>query len=169
MSKAFTRESDVDSDEPAHPRPASALPPGAANYITPGGARRLREEVARWVEIERQALVAAGESRKVAALDLRFAQIEESLRSAIIVPPPVDLAERGTVRLGALVSVRRRGGDAQYRIVGADEVDLDRGWVSWFSPIARALLNARVGQKVRFKFPSGEENIEILRITYDAE
>jgi transcription elongation factor GreB len=169
MSKAFTRESDADSDDPAPTRLLSALPPGAVNYMTPGGARRLREEVARMMDIERPALIAAGESRKAAALDMRVVQIGESLRSAVIVPPPMDPGERDTVRLGANVTVRRHSGEARYRIVGADEVDLDRGWVSWFSPIARALLNARLGQQIRFRFPSGEESIEILDITYDVE
>ena len=53
------------------------------------------------------------------------------------------------------------------RIVGIDETEADRGWVSWLSPIARALLNARLGEGVRFKLPSGEEELEILRIEYE--
>ena len=59
------------------------------------------------------------------------------------------------------------GSEAQYRIVGVDEIDLDRGWVSWQSPIAKALLNAKRGQRIRFKFPSGEETLEILDIRYE--
>ena len=55
-----------------------------------------------------------------------------------------------------------------YRIVGADEIDLDQDWVSWVSPIARALLNARLGQRVPFKFPSGETELEVIRIEYQA-
>jgi transcription elongation factor GreB len=53
--------------------------------------------------------------------------------------------------------------------VGVDEIDLDRGWVSWASPIAKALLNATLGQRVRFRFPSGEEQLEVLKISYEAE
>ncbi|MBI4660573.1 MAG: GreA/GreB family elongation factor [Verrucomicrobia bacterium] len=51
--------------------------------------------------------------------------------------------------------------------VGIDETDIDRNWISWLSPIAKALLNARLGQGVRFKFPSGEEELEILSIVYE--
>jgi transcription elongation factor GreB len=57
--------------------------------------------------------------------------------------------------------------ETRYRIVGLDETDTDRGWVSWLSPIARSLLNARLGERVRFKFPSGEEELEIVCIEYE--
>ena len=64
--------------------------------------------------------------------------------------------------------MRRSDGEEDcYRIVGVDEIDLERSWVSWASPIARALLNARVGERVRFKFPSGEEELEIMQIDYE--
>jgi len=46
-------------------------------------------------------------------------------------------------------------------------VDLDRNWVSWISPVARALLNHRVGERVRFKLPGGERELEITAITYE--
>ena len=84
-----------------------------------------------------------------------------------MVPPP---AERdGVVRFGATVTVRERSGtEERYRIVGVDEMDIDRGWVSWLSPIAKALLNARLGRRVRFKFPSGEKELEIIRVEYEA-
>lgn len=61
----------------------------------------------------------------------------------------------------------RNGCESHYRIVGVDEADIDRNWVNWLSPIAKALLNARLGQRVRFKFPSGEEELEIVGITYE--
>jgi len=50
--------------------------------------------------------------------------------------------------------------------VGIDETDLDRDWVSWLSPIAKALLHARLGQQIHFHFPSGEEDLEIVSIEY---
>ena len=65
-------------------------------------------------------------------------------------------------------SVRETSGaESSYRIVGVDETDIDRNWVSWLSPIAKALLNARVGQRVRFKFPSGEAELEIVSVAYE--
>jgi transcription elongation factor GreB len=51
-------------------------------------------------------------------------------------------------------------------IVGIDEVDLDRGEVSWISPIARALLKAQEGDVVELRTPAGTERIEIVEIRY---
>ena len=99
-------------------------------------------------------------------LNQRIAQLEQSLQSAEIVAPPE--VDREMVRFGATIVVRRSNGDEdEYRIVGVDEIDLDRGWVSWLSPIARALQGAQVGERVRFKFPSGEEELEIRRVEYE--
>jgi transcription elongation factor GreB len=66
------------------------------------------------------------------------------------------------------VTVRESdGNETRYRIVGVDEMDLDNNWVSWMSPIAKALLNRKCGQRIRFKFPSGEETLEIKEISYE--
>jgi transcription elongation factor GreB len=169
MSKAFTRESD-DADEPVRLRPSAALPPGVKNHLTPDGAGRLREELAQLVQMERPPLATRSDDadarRQLQRLDARIFQLEESLRTAVITPPPATHGERRHVRFGASVTVRRRNGEATYRIVGVDEIDLDRGWVSILSPIARALLNGRLGERVRFEFPSGEEVLEIVRIDY---
>ena len=75
----------------------------------------------------------------------------------------------GCVRFGATVTVRERvsGEKSRYRIVGVDETDIDRNWVSWLSPIAKALLNSRVGDRVRFKFPGRDEELEILAVAYE--
>ncbi len=166
MSRAFVRESD---DRPELPiARQSSAPEGAKNYLTPGGAFRLREELRKLIEEDRPSLVSQSSDpdakRQLLALDQRTQQLEESLRSAEIVSPP----EEPVVRFGATVSVRRSDGEEDsYRIVGVDEIDLERSWVSWASPIARALLNARLGEKVRFKFPSGEESLEIVKIEYE--
>lgn len=171
MSKAFTRESDDLPERPA-PRLQSVLPPGVKNYLTSDGARRFQEELNRLVEVERPKLTAASsdgieQQQGLQALDLRIQQLRHNLHLAEVVPPPP--APWDQVRFGATVTVRdSRGEESCYRIVGASEMDADRGWVSWLSPIARALINARIGQRVRFKFPSGEEQLEILEVSYHA-
>lgn len=164
MSRAFVRESD-DRPELAIARQLSALPVGAKNYLTVDGAMRLRDELRRLIEHERPRLVGASDDadakRRLLALD----QLEQSLQSAEVVAPPA--GPTSAVRFGATVTVRREDGEEdQYRIVGVDETDVDRGWVSWLSPIAKALLNAQLGERVRFKFPSGDEQLEIVRIHY---
>jgi transcription elongation factor GreB len=174
MSKAFTKESDDDLPTRAVvPRPASAsvLPEGAKNYLTPSGARRLRDELAKLVQEERPGLAASADNeaaQRLATVDQRIYELEAILQSAEVVPLPV-AAERDRVAFGATVTVRETGSGRQdrYRIVGVDEADFDRDEVSWLSPIARALIQARLGERVRFQFPSGEEELEIVGIAYE--
>ena len=170
MSKAFTRESDDLPDVPVVARQRSPLPPGVKNYLTPDGAGRLHEELDRLVQVERPRQVASPDNpeakRQLQVLDQRIYYLQRSLESAVVVAPSTG-PEAG-VRFGASVTVRdRSGGESRYRIVGVDETDIDRGWVSWLSPIAKALLNARLGERVRFELPSGQEELEILCISYE--
>jgi transcription elongation factor GreB len=167
MSRAFIRESDS-SSLPELPPPVSPLPPGAKNLLTPGGAQRLREELTRRLEDERPRLATApaddvDAKRELQVLDQRIRYLQESLRAAEITPVAPGPVE--VVHFGTTVSVREKDGVAtSYRIVGVDETDLDRNWVSWLSPLARALTNGRVGDRVQFKAPRGVRELEIVAI-----
>jgi transcription elongation factor GreB len=170
MSKAFTRDENEGPDIPEVVPTASVLAPGAKNYITPGGAQKLRDELQRLVEVTRPGLVEARDDpdakRQLARLDQRIMQLEQSLQSAEIVEPPSGVVD--VVRFGACVTVLEADGtETSYRIVGADEADPDENRVSWMSPIAKALLNRKRGERIRFKFPSGEETLEIIEISYE--
>jgi transcription elongation factor GreB len=169
MSKAFTRESDDAPEPPARPPQLPSLPPGAKNYLTPDGARRLKSELERLTQIERPKLAAANDAdsrRQLPTLDRLIQHLMQSLATAVVVVPPEMPWEQ--VRFGATVTVRNHHGEeTRYRLVGIDETDLDRDWISWLAPIARALLNTCLGQRVRFKFPSSEEDLEIVRIEYE--
>ena len=168
MSKAFVREDDG-IDEPVMRRPYSPVAAGEKNYVTPAGAHRLREALVE-LKRERVALTAApvkpdmrGELQEI---DQRLHYLEESLRTAEIVPAPEGPWD--TVRFGATVDVRdSKGNEARYRIVGVDEADASRDCVSWRAPIARALLQAKLGQRVSFQFPKGKTELEIVAIKYD--
>ena len=168
MSRAFVRESDDLPERPVLARRASPLPPGAQNYITPDGARRFREELERLVQVERPRLASADDpdgKRQLQEVNQRIDQLQQSLESAVVASAP---AERDRVQFGATVTVRERDGvETRYRIVGVDETDIDCGWVSWLSPIAKALLNARLGGRVRFKSPSGERELVIVSVEYE--
>jgi len=170
MSKAFTRESDDAPERPLRPRCPSPLPPGAKNYLTATGAQRLREELNR---LEQPGREISGSSpsddesaRQLQAINERIDYLRESLRSAVVVAPPS--TQDNVVRFGATVTIRERSGEeTRYRLVGVDETDVDRDWISWLSPLAKALLNARVGQSVRLKLPAGEKELEIVGIAYE--
>src|ERR1044071_8087256 len=168
MSKAFTREPDDDvPDLPALSQPASLLPSGTKNYLTPAGALRLQDELNRLLEIDRPALAASAEPdsrRKLQTLDQRMSYVQRILQTAVVTGPPP--APHDVVRFGATVCVRdKTGAECTSKIVGVDETDLDRNQVSWLSPVAKALLNARTGDRVRLKLPGGEEELEILSVS----
>jgi transcription elongation factor GreB len=170
MSKAFTRDENEGPEIPDVPPTASVLAPGAKNYITRAGAEKLRSELQKLVEVTRPDLVEARDDpdakRQLVRVDQRIRQLEESLHAAEIVDPKAGPAD--VVRLGACVTVRESNGEeTTYRIVGVDETDADNNWVSWMSPIAKALLNRKRGERIRFKFPSGEETLQIQEISYE--
>jgi len=168
MSKAFTREDDsADTTVPVRQWPK--VPPGAKNYLTAAGAQSLRKELNQLLEQERPRLASTADDdgrRQLQAVDQRIAHLQQSLDTAEIVEAPPE--PRTHVRFGATVRVREKQGDeVSYRIVGVDEADVDRDWISWCSPLARALLNAELGKRVRFRVPAGEQELEILNIRYD--
>ena len=165
MSKAFTRESDDLPEQPLVARPL--VVPGGKNYMTPDGARKLQEELERLTAVAHCRSTSIGDDakREAQVLNQRILHLQQSLASAVIVPPPVPSWDQ--VLFGATVTVRdSAGSESQYRIVGLDETDLDRNWVSFSSPIARALLKARLGQRIQFRIPAGEQQWEITGITY---
>jgi transcription elongation GreA/GreB family factor len=130
MSRAFVKE-DVDLPERSgRKRSASGLPPGAINYITARGAKRLRDEL--------QKLRAANANSR------RVAELEQILASVHVVDPP-DPASN-SVGFGATVTVKdKKGRTETYTVVGVDELDLEPDAVSWISPIGKALLAADMG------------------------
>ncbi|HVS53101.1 MAG TPA: GreA/GreB family elongation factor [Opitutaceae bacterium] len=170
MSRAFVRESDVPQREEL-PTRAPTLPPGVKNYLTAAGAQRLRKELMQLVEVARPPLASAAPDdidarRELQALDGRIRELQQSLRNAEIVDPGAGPAE--IVRFGAMVTVRdASGAESSYRLVGVDETDAVRHWISWQSPLARALLNARVGQIVSLRTPRGAQALEIRAIVYE--
>lgn len=169
MSKAFTREDDALSDEALPVR--SLLPPGVTNYLTADGAERFRRELEQLVRVKRPALAAAKDADPDAAgqlrrVDQRIAELVQALESAEVVSPPS--GDTDEVQFGATVTVRDPGGEEDtYRIVGVDEVDAERGWVSWLSPIARVLLNHRAGEEVKLRMPAGERTLFISQVRYE--
>jgi transcription elongation factor GreB len=183
MSKAFTKEADGTEDD-LEPEAERAAPAGFKNYVTPAGFRRMKDELARLWESERPKLVetiswAAGNGdrsengdyiygkRRLREIDRRIRFLSKRLDAAVI----VDNAGKDTDRVyfGATVTVSDvDGNERTVSIVGTDEVEPERGRVSWISPIAKALLNATVGDTVMLKTPLGVEQLEILEIRYDA-
>ena len=152
------------------------------NYITPAGHKRLSEELARLWKEERPAMVATvawaaangdrsenGDylygKRKLREIDRRLRRLSKSLDSAVIVDNAGKKHER--VFFGATVTFVPGSGDERVvTIVGVDESDHRRLYISWISPLARALTKARVGDTVTLRAPGGTEELEILEVRY---
>jgi transcription elongation GreA/GreB family factor len=147
MSRAFVRE-DVDPPERSgRVRSASGLPPGAINYITARGARRLRDELTR-VRADRNS-------------SERAAELEAVLNSVTIVKPP----EPGSTEpaFGATITVEGPDGANPYTVVGVDELGQEPDAVSWVSPEGKALLAAEFGDRVMV---NGESLGRIVKVEY---
>lgn len=180
MSKAFTRETDQDNDELP---PELKVPVGSKNYMTPGGHRRMRDELYQLVNKERPELTqivnwAASNGdrsengdylygkRRLREIDRRIRFLSKRLENAEVVDPeqrePTD-----QVFFSATVTYAREDGrEETVSIVGVDETDLSLNHVSWTSPVARALLKAREGDVVLLRTPAGTEELEILEVRY---
>ncbi|NDD90583.1 transcription elongation factor GreB [bacterium] len=183
MSKAFTKEdSGVGTPEAEDLDEGTPLPRGAKNYMTPVGAERLRSELKHLLnearpEVVRTVSWAASNGdrsengdyiygkKRLREIDRRIRFLQRRLDQVEVVDPAQQKGDR--VLFGARVTVEDEAGSRKaYRIVGIDEADPANGDVSWISPIAKALLNSRVGDVVSFRSPKGEEELEVLSVSF---
>ena len=106
--------------------------------------------------------------RRLREIDRRLRFLGKRIESAEVVDPARQ-TRRDQVFFGATVSyANMRDEELTVTIVGVDEVDSAKGRVSWVSPVARALLKARVGDTVAVRTPAGVDQIEVLTIAYPA-
>ena len=185
MSKAFTRESDSAAEDDDEDLALPALPSGAKNYLTPAGYARLRAELLALLDDERPKIVeivswAAKNGdrsengdylygkKRLREIDRRIRFLTKRLDIAEVADPAVHFGH-DQVFFGATVTyVNQRDEQRTITIKGIDEVDNLAGEVSWVSPIARALLKARVGDEVQLMTPGGLEQIEVIAVSYPA-
>ena len=185
MNKAFTRETD-DAEDDDVPDSAPLLPAGTKNYMTPGGFARLKSELDRLLGIERPELVAtiawaAGNGdrsengdyiygkKRLREVDRRIRFLIKRLDNAEVVDPTArpGAEDEDRVYFGATIDVVNGKGEPRtVSIVGVDEIDTARGYISWVSPMARALIKAREGDTVTLQTPGGPEELEIAAVRY---
>ena len=170
-----------------HSASASAQSPqqDIKNYITPQGYARLKSELTRLLDVDRPELVkvvawAASNGdrsengdylygkKRLREIDRRIHFLSGRLDAAQVVDP-ISRGDSDLVFFGATVTYAYVNGGREERtiqIVGVDEVDTKRGHVSWVSPIARALLKKRNGDVATLATPTGDQEIEILKVRY---
>ena len=179
MSKAFTKETDGDEEEVA----LAPISPGGKNYITPQGYARLRGELLELIDVERPKMVevvhwAASNGdrsengdylygkKRLREIDRRIRFLTKRLEIAEVVDPALH-SGCDQIFFGATVTYLEDGEtEREVTILGIDEADSAQGQISWISPVARALLKARVGDEVQLPTPGGLRALEIVAVRY---
>jgi transcription elongation GreA/GreB family factor len=165
MSRAFVKENEDQVPELPE-RPQSPHP----NFVTPRGLALLKQQLAdledsRHHHAAEQSLLDK-EALQVTERDLRY--VQDRLTRAI----PVDYEQqpKDQVDFGAIVETEDENGTKRkFELVGEDEADPNIGKLSWVSPLALALKDAKTGDTVVWKRPAGDLELEILSIRYPTE
>jgi transcription elongation factor GreB len=156
------------------------------NYITPEGYARLKDEFDQLYKVERPKVVAdvawaasngdRSENGDYIYGKKRLRQIDSRLRflmkrmDAAEVVDPARQQGLDKIFFGAWVTLYSVSHDTEhtYRIVGQDELDPGKGYISWISPLAKALMKKGEGDTVRLETPGGEEEFEVIAVSYIA-
>jgi transcription elongation GreA/GreB family factor len=162
MSRAFVKENEDQVPELPE-RPQSPHP----NFVTPHGLALLKQQLADLEESKHRHAAEGNlldkEALLVAERDLRY--VQERLNRAV----PVDPAQqpKDQVDFGAIVETEdENGAKRTFEIVGEDEADPNIGKLSWVSPLALALKDAKVGDTVVWKRPAGDLELDVVSIQY---
>ncbi len=183
MNKAFIKETEG-IDDPEEDTGIDLLPSSSKNYITPGGYTRLMDEFLWLMNKERPQMTAtvswaAGNGdrsengdyiygkKRLREIDRRIRFLTKRLDMAEVVNPATLREDEAQIFFGATVTYSNLAGEEKtVSIVGVDEVDTTRGYISWISPMARALIKAGEGDTVTLHAPGGVEELEVLAVKY---
>ena len=169
------------------PKPDDPAAPRLKNYITPAGLQRLKDEHKFLLTRERPAVTKVVQwaasngdrsenadyqygKRRLRQIDSRIRFLTKRIDAAEVVNPEAPRSGQAAKRVffGATVTyVTADGTEKVVRIVGADEVDLQRNYISWVSPLAKALMKAAAGDNVVLRAPGGTEKLEIVDVVYE--
>lgn len=178
MSKAFTKETDQEPEEPER------QPDTSVNYVTPAGLAALQHELKQLLFTERPKVVetvrwAAGNGdrsengdyiygkRRLREIDRRVRYLTKRLDNAKVVDPALQV-NLTKVFFGATVTYQDAAGNAAtVKIVGVDEADVNAGKISWTSPVAKALMKAEAGDTVKIKTPETTVWLTVVEVKYE--
>ena len=182
MNKAFTKETESDEDDEL-PQ-AAGIPAGSKNYMTPQGYTRLRDELMELIDVERPKVVeivhwAASNGdrsengdyiygkKRLREIDRRIRFLTKRLEIAEVVDASIHSGS-DQVFFGSTVTYVDDLDDVErtVTIMGIDEADNAQQQISWVSPVARALVKARVGDEVTLMTPAGVRTLAVLAVRY---
>lgn len=170
MSRGFIKEGDQE-EVPVVPKRAF-LPPGMVNYVTPEGMDALNNEK-KSLLLEKANISGNETDMRIARnfINAKLNLLEERIRSAVVVKrEETESNERGNkaekIGFGSYVEIAKEGEKAPriIRITGADESDATKGFISYFSPLAKALMGHKVGDTITLQLPTGKTRFSILSI-----
>lgn len=166
MSRGFIKEDDQE-EVPIVPQRAF-LPDGVPNFVTTSGMEQLLAEKQMLIR-EREDLSIANENeRRIAVnfINAKLSLLNDRIAEARVVDPTGESQDE--IRFGARVTLRNEGsGKIQvFQIVGVDEAEIAKGKISFLSPLAKALINKKSGNRVTLKQEKGEVVFEIMDISY---
>ncbi len=166
MSRGFVKEDDQE-DIPMVP-PRADLPPGVTNYVTQVGMNELLAEKQMLVD-ERSNMNVSNENERRIAVNHINAKLQ-LLENRIAEAKVVNLSEQpqNEIRFGATVTLKISAAKSvqTFQIVGVDEANVSKGKISFLSPLAKALINKKAGDKATLKLPREDRVFEILEIVY---
>jgi transcription elongation factor GreB len=166
MSRGFIKEDDQE-EVPIVPQRAF-LPEGVTNYVTRSGMEQLLAENQMLID-ERDNLSSTNENEKRIALNYINAKLQ-LLNNRIAEAKVVDLKEQpqNEIRFGAIITLKTEvpGNIQIFQIVGVDEADISKSKISFISPLAKALINKKVGDKVTLKRDREDIVFKIMDIAY---
>jgi transcription elongation factor GreB len=166
MSRGFVKEDDQE-EIPIVPQRAY-LPEGVTNFVTPAGMDQLLAEK-QVLENEKDIPGSGDENEKRIALNYINAKLHllnNRIAEAKVVNP--NEQPQNEIRFGALVTLKTEGsGNIQtFQIVGVDEADISKGKISFISPLAKALINKKTGDKVVLKRDKEDIVFEVMGLDY---
>ena len=164
MSRAFVKEADDDlSAEELPERPLNDHP----NYVTPHGLELLHLRL-KELEEQRDRMKAEDEpmaKQKLVEVKRDIRYYKAQLERAVVVDPAGQPQDE--VHFGATVTIGDEDDKSHtFHIVGDDEADVASGRISWASPLAKAMIGAKVGDSVVWQRPAGPTEVEIVAIRY---
>ena len=166
MSRGFVKEGDQEETPLVIPR--AHLPAGVINYVTLNGLKELEQEKVLLIEEQKILKEQDIENNRVQInyIATKLSLLEERISSARI----IDLSKQpqNKIYFGATITLfkKKEDSECQYQIVGVDEANVSQNKVSFLSPIAKVLLNKKVGDEITLQTPKGKRFLKIEAIEY---
>ncbi len=157
---------------------------GKSSYITPEGAAKIEAELEALWKVERPRVTqevhdaaALGDrsenaeyiygKKRLREIDRRVKFLRDRLEALTVVHPR-EVADASRIYFGAWVTLEDEAGETRrYRLIGPDETDMERGFISIESPMGRALMGKYDGDTVSVKRPAGLAEFSIVKVEYE--